>query len=588
MHILYIDALPDLVTALEALGHQVTVLRLSGGMTPLPWLLSRHSIQPDLVIQQEHLGRRAFLGGLEKAPCPTLFWAIDSHLNLYWQQYYALLFDGILTPHLSLFHALPRLLQPKALCRFAQWGALRPWRAHAARAHQISFCARLDANRPLRACLITLLQKYAGLHHAGNLSFQAMMELYGSSRVIPNESIANEVNFRLMEGASAGCLVLSPNVGEDQNTLLTPDSEFLIWHDGVELLHHVAWAKAHPLAAEKIGKAARLRILMEHLPTHRAKTLLNFAATLTQHRLVGQEAALAFWLTQTKLLRSGMLNLSAEEYNTHTRQGALLAHTLLESPSAQGTMLAEEAFAQVLLLKNNQDPSSQLTETLGQSWESSPSLEARLCKNMAYASAASASALQRGDFVRAHALWESVASNPLIADISTTNEVPPPAITDLLPATPLPAPPRIPVELCRAWAVLWQQAGRTVQAGFPFSPQSGMLPECAHEYLLFAQQCSPHDTSIEKYLAELLSTLPSHHILYLGHLADACLRNPSNWRIQLAFAIASLKACRVEEGMQEIEQSRLLAIKADDEGIFDKTLQIFVPSWKKTSCNSIS
>ena len=67
---------------------------------------------PDLIVQREQLGARIFLLDLEKINCLKIFWAIDSHLNLHWQTYYARLFDVLLTPHTSLFkkdHTYPLL-----------------------------------------------------------------------------------------------------------------------------------------------------------------------------------------------------------------------------------------------------------------------------------------------------------------------------------------------------------------------------------------------------------------------------------------------------------------------------------------------
>lgn len=74
--------------------------------------------------------------------------------------------------------------------------------------------------------------------------------------MVPNESIAFEVNYRLTESASAGACVLTTPVGEDQNRLYTPDREILIYEQSLELLEKTAFLRRRPDIAEKIGRAA--------------------------------------------------------------------------------------------------------------------------------------------------------------------------------------------------------------------------------------------------------------------------------------------------------------------------------------------
>lgn len=42
------------------------------------------------------LGRQTLAYGIEELPMPRLYWAIDVHLNFFWQRHYAGLFDLVL------------------------------------------------------------------------------------------------------------------------------------------------------------------------------------------------------------------------------------------------------------------------------------------------------------------------------------------------------------------------------------------------------------------------------------------------------------------------------------------------------------
>ncbi|MDL2216819.1 glycosyltransferase, partial [Desulfovibrio sp. OttesenSCG-928-M14] len=272
--ILLVNAPAPLEAAFREQGRQVTNFALKGGRYSMHSLLEGQS--PGLFMQAESLGTRVFITGLEHSPCPTLFWAIDSHLNLFWQRWYSMLFDLVLTPHPSLFQPLPQSCRPKDVRLMAWFGQKRSWTPHRQRAHALAFCGRLTEHRPIRSLLVELLEP-EGLHLEKDISFEAMMSMYDQSRVAPNEAIAMESNFRLLEAASSGCLLLSQDVGDDQNCLLQPGKEFLIYHDGLELLDQVRWAASRPEAAEAMGLAAMRRIQAEHLPRHRARMILDLA-----------------------------------------------------------------------------------------------------------------------------------------------------------------------------------------------------------------------------------------------------------------------------------------------------------------------
>ena len=89
MNIVCLDS--SLGTALADLGHTVKDLRPGAGIVRLAPLLG--DFVPDLLIQQEALGPRTLVVDLDAFSCPKVFWSIDTHLNSFWHQYYARLFD---------------------------------------------------------------------------------------------------------------------------------------------------------------------------------------------------------------------------------------------------------------------------------------------------------------------------------------------------------------------------------------------------------------------------------------------------------------------------------------------------------------
>ncbi len=300
----------DLDRALQVLGHQVRSFSLTrSGIYSLRALLEGEASAPDLVLQKEHLGARILFRDLDTFHCTKAFWSIDTHLNYYWQRHYGRLFDVFLTPHKAYLAELsPDWLLPN-LFRLPAVGRNRPWVPHTQRAHSMNFVGRLSHNRPLRTNFCAFLQSQYGVSALDGLPREAMMALYDQTRLVPNESIALETNFRLLEGASSGCCMISPDIGEDQDTLFTPGKEVLVYRDVLECRKIIDACLARPEYAAGIGQAAHARVQAEHLPRHRAARLGSLVDGVDRAALTGQEAGDSFAMCLCLLHLNGALTI---------------------------------------------------------------------------------------------------------------------------------------------------------------------------------------------------------------------------------------------------------------------------------------
>jgi hypothetical protein len=303
MRILFLD--PFSFFDFTALGHQVTSVHLTSFETPLKNILASLQNPPDCIIQLETLEKRHFISDLKAAPCPTVFFSFDTHLNMFWHSHYARFFDAVATPHVSLFADLPATDAFSQVFHLPHAGSARPWLPHARRRNAFRFCGRRTVDRPLRAWMLDLLARETPLAIREGLSFDGMMAFYGDTRVVPNEAICFEVNCRLFEAASAGAVPLTPDCGPDQEAVFTPGKEMLVYADGLNLLDKTHWLAANPKKAEAIGRAAWERVQNEHLPAHRAKTLLAALPGISQARATGGEVSLCLWLTYVERMKTG-------------------------------------------------------------------------------------------------------------------------------------------------------------------------------------------------------------------------------------------------------------------------------------------
>lgn len=579
MNIACLDLNP-LPVILQDLGHNVLTLAPGAAAAPgtvlnMPALLREKDFKPDLILQGEHLGRRIFLEGLEELSCPKVFWAVDSHLNMHWHHYYARLFTAVLTPHLSLWQKLPPAWRHPLVRQMTRHGQNMPFKPHAERLHNFCLVGVINEHRPLRRNLCALLEKRWPVEIRQNLPFGEMMQLYANSRIVPNEAIAFEVNYRLMEGASCGAVVLTPDIGEDQNALFEPDKEIVLYSHAAHLLEEAERLMAEPKRAQAIGYAAWQRVQAEHLPVHRAHFILDLAAALRvgkepeemppgkipsnkipigRPQPITQPTALPtahsaqetnspppflnLWFSRVQARRSGTLGLSGP---------------CPPLPDCAGLFQYPEALAFALrLFSENNLPNNSL-ELMEQEL-----LSACHAADFELNLTASFAALKLQNFTLAKQFLYRQLKN---SKLSFT-------------------PPGNGLELCLLWAKLLAQKNRVHQLGFLFDVNIH-LPSSVLEVLLWAEHSFGQQLEANKKLLlellqlalQALGTSKATCFLQMGYAARLCLLEPDNWRAQLDYGFLCLLCCRLEEGLFELEQAALKARAKNEEKNFTRLLR---------------
>jgi len=533
--------------ALRELGHEVVNFWPQTPTFDLRAALAESAFTPELIFQQENLGARVILEGLHHFSCPKIFWSLDTHLNLFWQAYYCRLFDGVLTPHLTLVQKNPpgsfspvektdaeRPERPRpTLGRMAMFGADRPWKPFAQRPHVLSFVGRLTEQRPVRKWLAQFLERHYHATLARDLSFAAMLDLYGDTRLAPNESLLREVNFRLLEAASCGCLVLSQEVGPDQDALFERGKEIETYAHVLELKALIDRHLARPEQAERMARAAWERVQREHLPRHRGQSLLEFAATLGAGVADQQSRRAAWALCLLHLHRGGMSAFAPQ---------ALAQALELLPPDPE--VLA----GRILLAVEHGHKDAALAflyQTLAEGAQADQ-LEVNLAGSMA--------AIFLDDWSLAKQFWcRHTAVNAAGRAILKS-----------------------PAQLCLLWARELSAAGRVGSCGFAYDA-TRHLPRAAVECLYLAQRLDPADIEITRRLAALTSTLPGGDYPRLGHLSNLALHGPQDWRTGVQLGMANLRVFRLRVGLEELLQARDSARGQGREDAYFSTLAVLDP-----------
>lgn len=499
----------SLAPAFAGLGIAATKLDPPAGVASLPELLAGLPEPPDCVIHQEHLGKRVILADTAAAPCPILFWARDPHLNFFWQRHYARLFDAVAATQPHLAEALSEAGAPRTA--WVTWsGYARPFVPYAERRHDLAFVGRITPQRRRRTWFAEHLAA-AGLVPCQDAHGPALAAVYDDARACPNECIAGEVNQRLFEAASSGCLPLSERQPPGVETLFVPGREALYYDDVLELDDHVRFLAGHPAEAEAMGRAAHAAVAARHLPRNRAKALLDLAAqaAAAPGRPADGPAALeALALTLFSLWRTGQLALRPTEIWERLSTAPPtppVAAALLHTAAALGSRELYAHLAGACLAR--------------------PDLQA----NAHVAAVACLAGYRLNDHEaarRAYAAFVGATGKARAARLDA------------------------PFDALVFFAAALEAAGRDAAPGMRFDPK-GHVPDTAAECLVAAKLLRPEALEPDRRLAAILRRHPGSQAERVGLLSNLSLHRPGDWSLGLELALANLASFRRGPGIEE-------------------------------------
>lgn len=285
---------------LDKLGLRTRHLPLARGEV-LDWagVCARAGEEPDLVLYLDRSLPPPLLG-LERFPCLTAFWCIDSHIHS-WYPLYAQAFDLCLV---SLLDHLPRFrlrltperavwLPPFAAPHFAP-GPRRPeW--------DLLFAGTVNAETtPGRLAFLTELgRRFPGLV----IRQGSFPELFPRARLALNIAERGDLNFRVFEALACGACLLTPRVGHGQETLFRHGEDLFIYdpEDLDGLLALVEGLLADEARREETARRGQANVEAHHRPWHRARTVADLVQGLDARDVVARRLAQAEDIRATHL-----------------------------------------------------------------------------------------------------------------------------------------------------------------------------------------------------------------------------------------------------------------------------------------------
>ncbi|WP_035076728.1 CgeB family protein [Maridesulfovibrio zosterae] len=521
------------VIALEKLGYSVfEVPHHPDIFCNLQELLKKNKFTPDLVLQVENLGRRTLIQGLEDFDCPTVFWATDPHLNMHWHNSYTKLFDQVLSTQKSIIPSFKAegLSDVRWLPRFAYDMAAPPV---ADRKNDIAFVGRLSDQRPGRKWMIDFIKNLAGdrpFPVEQSLSHSDMLALYQDTKIIPNESILGEVNFRLFEGASCGCLLLTQDLGVEQASLFEPGREIDTYADVVELEEKLKLYLGNDSLIQAMGQAAYERVQSEHLPIHRIERILQYAKDITRNRVSGLDAKKWEAIAVASMWESGMLDLPVRDVLSR------LASLKQDQHVVVATLRIQAVIGVNSVMEDN------LMSLLG-----GKLYENSFCLNLT----CSTVALRLDKWNMAKAFW--------YRHLKSTD-----LINKLLPKTPK--------DLLILWAKELKQRKLIFRGGFPFNSKKH-LPHTAIDCLTILYEADPGDSEVLRLIDIMLRSHKELDQARGSFLSSLTLNSLNDWRLIFELAMTNLHSYRLDDGLNKIVLARDIAREQGQEKSFFMALK---------------
>ncbi len=230
---------------------------------------------PDVIIHFEAC-TNIFYRGIEKAPCPTIWRTVDNHIHG-WQPLYAPTHDVVLVAqkdYLPLFEEVHDNAFWLPLCSFPDVHHDRGLERTIAVGFAGSTDPRMHAER---ARFFSRLTKRVPVDIRSGLDQEALSHFYNQTKIVINQSIQGDLNYRVFEAMANGAMLLTPRIENGLPLLFQDGVELVTYTDGdvdeaAAALHYYL---SHEEERERIA-AAGARQVKNHSVEARALQILRW------------------------------------------------------------------------------------------------------------------------------------------------------------------------------------------------------------------------------------------------------------------------------------------------------------------------
>jgi len=214
--------------------------------------------------------------GLERLSIPSVYYSVDAHHHSYWHRYFGATFDLVLVAQKDY---IPEFQKYNSNVK---WFPLWASRIVAPQAEKsIGACFRGNLNpkwHPHRVSFFEELRKVAEI----DADFGPYEEAYPRSKIVLNEAVNNDVNFRVFEALICGAMVITPEVGNGFNDLFVVGEDLVTYPPGdvAAAAEKIKYFLEHDAEREQIAARGHEKVSKLHSPMARARDLSNHLENL--------------------------------------------------------------------------------------------------------------------------------------------------------------------------------------------------------------------------------------------------------------------------------------------------------------------
>lgn len=226
---------------------------------------------PDRIVYYDDSADPSILD-FENAPCPSVFLSVDTHHHYEWHKHFFNSFSHSLIAQKDYYI---KYTNESDLNTHVSWFPL--WATQNVVPAVIkdiptSFRGTLDNNlHPGRANFLEAVSKIVPLDYAQG----PYPDIYARSKIVLNEAVKGDLNFRVFEGMISGALMITPRISNGMLDLFIDEEDLITYEDGnvEEAASKIDFYLRNEELRLKIAESGRRKVQQYHSLSTRARQL---------------------------------------------------------------------------------------------------------------------------------------------------------------------------------------------------------------------------------------------------------------------------------------------------------------------------
>ncbi len=238
------------------------------------WQQLPNEWKPDMVMLTDESTHPLFLG-LERLEVPVVWYAIDSHIHHRWHQAYSAVFDVVFVAQRDYRERYVRDQDRQSVSWLPLFCQTTPHPSFSKeRGHNLSFVG--SVNQDLNPERYELLERVQDAYPL-NVVTGDFLPVYLDSKMVLNQCVNNDVNFRTFEAMACGSLLVMEQVGNGLEDLFEDKVHCVLYEKGnvEQILQLVRYYTLHEKERENIASQGCNEVFAHHTAVHRAQTILD-------------------------------------------------------------------------------------------------------------------------------------------------------------------------------------------------------------------------------------------------------------------------------------------------------------------------